>query len=231
MRIQPSEPSVSSRWRWLLPLGCLLMAIVMTGIGTQPVPADEPVPAYDRIEEDWEIVVGLPDPETHAPQIINVISPTGTLDGHYAIFELNHSTQPEYSEGGMQLQLWQGTQFGELHADHATPPDATLLTIPGEKIRYTIAMSIENGHLHFRVINGNSLTWDDFDRANLQIATPAKMPNLSGYTPTVSKKSSRITFASHRVDQFVMRKVRYYRNGELLKEDTTPRWVRPVPNE
>ncbi len=203
---------------------CLAMVIAGSGLlVTRGTLADDSVPVYDRIEEDWEVKVGEPDPDTHAPQIINVISPTGSLSKHYAILELNHSTQPEYDEGGLQLQLWSD----EAYVKNATHTNATLLANASETIRYTLAMSISNGSLKFRVQNGSSTSWGSFGGDDLQVSCIAELPSLAEYSPTVSVGKSRVAFAGHRVDKFTLKAIRYYRNDELIKTEESPRQVHP----
>src|SRR5262249_30687112 len=63
-----------------------------------------------RIEEDWELVVADPDPSTFAPQVTSTISPLDNLSGYYGVFDLNLRNLPVYEAGGMQLQVWNGTE-------------------------------------------------------------------------------------------------------------------------
>src|SRR5689334_22537223 len=59
-----------------------------------------------RVEEDWVLVVGQPDPNLDAPQVSCGISPLGDFDSAYVVFNLNHRSQPVYVPGGLQLQVW-----------------------------------------------------------------------------------------------------------------------------
>jgi hypothetical protein len=211
-------PAVSTGSRSLT-TGLLLgvLAIALTAA------AQEATVPYDRIEEDWEIVIAEPDPDTHAPQLINVISPTGDLSEDYGVLELNHCTQPDYLEGGLQLQFWSDDEY-QLNY---TPQPSLLLAIPNETIRYTVAMSIETGHLKFRVRNGSSTSWSTFGGDNFVVSRPARRPNLSAYSTDVSTAKSRVAFAAHRVEKFVLKRVRYYKNNELVRWDWTDRQVHP----
>jgi hypothetical protein len=186
---------------------------------TEPEP---PLP-YDRIEEDWELVIGAPDANTNAPQIINVIAPIGDLSEDYVVFEVNHCTQPDYFDGGMQLQMWSDDEYYSNH----TPQPIRVLAEPNETIRYTLAMSIEQGHLKVRVLNGTSVTWGSFGSNNFVVSRPARRPNLSQYSTRVSTENSRIAFAAHRVDRFVLKQVRYYQNGTLVKTDEAAQQLHP----
>jgi hypothetical protein len=224
----PSSASPGVPWRTLpaavwgsrsLTTGLLFGALA---IAFTAAAQDAAVP-YDRIEEDWEIVVTEPDPDTHAPQLINVMSPTGDLSEDYGVLELNHCTQPEYVEGGLQLQFWSDEEY-QLNY---TPQPSLLLAIPAETIRYTVAMSIENGHLKFRVKNGSSTSWGNFGNDSFVVSRPARRPNLSNYSTAVSTSKSRVAFAAHRVEKFSLKRVRYYFNNELVKTDETVRQVHP----
>lgn len=199
-----------------------LLAVSYSG-GTPGVGAADPA-AYSRIEEDWELVIGEPDPDVHAPQVVNVFAPTNSTTGDYAIFEINHSTQPEYLEGGMQLQLWRDDNCVSL----AGPADELLLSTPGETLRYTLMMAIHNGQLWCGVRNGSSTTWGEFGAASLNVTCPARLPNLSQYSPDLSTSKSRVAFAGHRVERFVLKRIRYYQNGELVRTDNTARQVHPA---
>jgi hypothetical protein len=197
---------------------CSVLAIAFTAWAQ-----DAAVVPYDRIEEDWEIVVTEPDPDAHAPQLINVMSPIGDLSEDYGVLELNHCTQPEYVEGGLQLQFWSDQQYKLNY----TPQPSLLLAIPNETIRYTFCMSIENGQLKYRVRYGLSQSWGTFGGDNFVVTRPARRPDLSGYSPSVSTSKSRVAYAAHRVEKFVLKRVRYYKNNELVKWDATDRQIYP----
>src|SRR5687767_11438678 len=49
-----------------------------------------------RVDEDWEMVVGTPNPETDGPQVSCVLSPIGNLSSHYLVLDLNHQGMPNY---------------------------------------------------------------------------------------------------------------------------------------
>lgn len=189
-------------------------------------------PNIDRIEEDWEVLIGEPNPDEEAPQIINVFSPEVTSDGdgvsypegEFAVFELNHRTQPDYQDGGMQLQHWTGTQLDEVQS-WTDERDSCLLSTTGEVITYTLRMSLYDSRLHFSVRNGQSDTWGSFGGESLRLVSDTSLPNLNGYSTANSTANSRIGFASYRVTRFVLKQVRYYSNGQLVQTDDTDRVV------
>src|SRR6185436_10546185 len=65
-----------------------------------------PSNAVVAVEEDWELVVGEPDPDALAPQVTSVYSPVQNTDLLYAAIDFNHHSQFEFASGGIQLQVW-----------------------------------------------------------------------------------------------------------------------------
>jgi hypothetical protein len=176
-----------------------------------------------RVEEDWVIEMRSPDPSGHAPQIINAMSSTPDLGDMHAVFELNHRTLPDYSAGGMQLQIWSH----QTNLVHRPGPKSSRLNIEGEVIRYTMSMKMQEATLEFEVKNGSSSSWGAFgSEGYLKANVAATQSNLTGYSPTVSVAKSRIGYAGHRVKKFALKEVRYYAaDGTLLAKDATERIV------
>ena len=182
--------------------------------------ADEPT--ITRIEEDWRVEVSVPEPDDHAPQIVTTISPRASLDREHAIFELNHSTQPEYLAGGMQLQGW----YRDIPMQIRNTPQTNLLRYTGETITYTSSMRLNDSRLTFEIINGTSQTWGAFGgQGYLKFSLDTSMSSLSEYRPEVSVANSRVGYASHRVLKLVLSEVRYYSDEKLETTDETDRVV------
>ena len=212
---------VGPNWKLLAMAGAIAFALCASA------------PAADatitRIEEEWEIIVGTPDPSTHAPQLINAMSTTDKLSDVHAVFEVNHKTQPSYEPGRLQLQCWSGdTLLG-----YSSSTRTGQLNTPGEVITYTITMALDNasGKVNF-FVRGQGPTWTNFgssDHLTLHIGTPQTFfPN---YSPEVSVKNSKVTFAAHTIQKFAQKKVRYYTAaGALVHEDTTERVVHQLPS-
>ncbi len=227
-RVYSQERSVA-RWasgwsscarRFRFPLRILLAALVAAYCLAEGAAA-EPGPVV-RIEEDWSIEIGVPDPSENAPQIITVLSPTDSLNGVHVVFELNHATLPEYQAGGMQLQRWHGDQSLDVH----NFPNLKALGIENETITYTMTMSLEGNQLKFEVLNGNSSTWGNFGgQGYLKSILPTDLTHLGSYSLNTSVEHSRVGFASHRVKKFVRTQVRYYSIDGLVATDTTERVV------
>jgi len=182
-----------------------------------------------RVEEDWELVIGEPSTDDTAPQIMSFISPTNRVDAECAVLELNHSTQPDYLDGGVQFQRW----FGDFERIWRTPHTQNRLAIPGEKINYTMTMRIESGLLKFGVRNGTSQTWGTFGGTSEQwnSSVASQYANLDSYSPAVSTKYSRVGYAANRVQKFSLKEIRYYRNDELVLKETGERIVYETPAE
>jgi hypothetical protein len=209
----------SRRFAWLGVLGLALAAVLAA-----PQLTAQSTPDYDRIEEDWEIVINEPDARTVAPQLVNVISSTWHTSSQHAVFEVNHATQPSFAQGGWQLQRW----YGDLYRAARTSNPATVLSTPGETVRYTLAMEVKEGYLKFTLLNGNSLTWGDFGGPSESLSVSSLVSNLNGYRKSLSVDNAHVGFAAHKVNRFTLKEVRYYSGGTLVQQDTTAVQI-PIP--
>lgn len=190
---------------------------ILLVVATAGTLAAEDTPQYDRIEEDWEVLISEPSQEDEAPQILNVLSPGGTYDTSFFVFELNHCTQPDYTAGGMQLQRWTGDSL----RSWTVPQNVGKLSYPQETISYTLRMRLFDEYLSVSVRNGHSETWGDFGGTDLRLYSWTDLHNLNGYRTSHSTAKSRIGFASYRVTKFLLKEVRYYSHGELVQTDET----------
>jgi len=171
------------------------------------------------VEEDWELVVGEPDPDTLAPQATVVCSPIGNPDVLYAALDLNHHSQFDFSSGGLQLQLWANNQPLQTANSNANGR----LNQHNETITWTQRMSVDSGNLTFSIVNGHSATWGSFGGAGeLSITAGTTLADLSGYNPEVSERNSGIGFASNRVQSLTLKKVRRITASGVINEDSTP---------
>lgn len=206
---------------------CALAAAL--AISINPAIAQEGDGPYDKIEEDWELIIGQPREDDTSPQIINVISPLDHLNAEHAVLELNHSTQPDYSDGGIQFQRW----FGNFERIYRTPHTSLRLSTPNEKITYTMYMAIANETLTFGVKNGKSQTWGDFggNTEQWKSSIRSRFESFSSYDPAVSVKFSRVGYAANRVRSFQLNEIRYYRDGEVVRKDVSTRIVSETVEE
>ncbi len=177
--------------------------------------AQTPSPVVE-VEEQWELVVGTPDPDSDAPQLVCVISPVGHVQGLHAVFELNQQSLPQPSAGGLQLQLWNGeAPLGQVGAGAGA-----LLAQTGEVVRWTQRMRLEDGRLEFEVLSGSSSTWGTFGDGQLKLSVPTGLTSLDGYSPDVTIENSGASYAANRVNALVLKRIqRRTADGQVLVDD------------
>lgn len=199
------------------PLSALGLAL-LAGAGLPEEAAAQVV----YVEEDWEVQIGTPDPDGHAPQIITAMSSTDRLEDVHALMEINHSTLPEYQAGGMSLQIWSsGTNL-----DYMVHPHTEKLHVQDEVLTYTMTMKIENGEIRFEVKNGTASSWGNYGIGGFHRTVSTSQTEFTLYSPETSVKFSRVGYAKHRVKKFVLKESRTYdADGELIDIDTTDRVV------
>ncbi|MCC7423807.1 MAG: hypothetical protein IT428_26375 [Planctomycetaceae bacterium] len=220
------EASHITLWRaGRLALGAAAFAAVFaTGLCALAPAADAITQDVTRVEEDWELIIEVPEPDQEAPQITTVISPFSNLDSLHGVFEINHATQPAYSNGGLQLQVWDGDDL----YDYRRARSAVLLRTSNEKVTWTSSMSLlrDLNWLRFEISNGQSTTWGTFgNNSELRRGTGTYLNRLNSYSPETSVENSRVGFASNRVKKLTLKKVRYYADGNLVSTDETERVV------
>ncbi len=172
-----------------------------------------------RVEEDWYIKIGTPEPIADSPQITTVIAPAWNTTGNYGVFDLNCATQPNFASGGVQLQLWYGPDM--LRSNSNTNWDSIRFT--DEEIRYTSVMRLLGDQIIFEIINGSSTTWGSFGTGELIVQNTTWRNHLNAYDPDCSVSNSRIGWASYQVRSFVLQQIRYFSDLGLQSTDSTPR--------
>jgi hypothetical protein len=209
----PGQSIVKHRRRKAL--AAAAVAAIVVGLGAGIAQAAAPV---TRVEEDWRVEFGTPDPETNAPQVTITISPSATLSGQYGVFELNHRTLPDYAAGGLQIQLWQG----ETPISYRSSSHTDVVHGDGDVVTFTTSMDVSGDNATFTVKNGNSQTWGTFSQSGwLNRTASCNWGNLDNYDPSASLINSRVGFASHRVRKLVRTAVRKYAGSDLVDNDTT----------
>jgi hypothetical protein len=168
-----------------------------------------------KVEEDWELVVGQPDPGTDAPQVTCYISPNGNLSGTFAAFDVNHRSQPSFTSGGLQLQLWHGDTCVQTKSLNSTSKLAT----SGEVVRWTTRASLGKGYLKFQILNGTSSTWGVFGGWTYRVSELSQLTDLDSYASDVSIAQSGVGFAGNRVATLKLLKVRSYKaDGSVVEQ-------------
>ena len=195
--------------------GCLLAISTAPGFGAESI-------TVVRVEEDWELVVASSDPNSAAPQVSCTISPLPHLDSLHAAFELNHQSQPEFTAGGLQLQIWNDEQ----PLSSRKFPVAGVLSADNETVCWTQSLTLGDGTLTFEITNGTSATWGNFGgQGYLRASLTTDLESLNGYDPEISVQNSGIAYAGNRVTSLILKRVRAtLSTGEVL-EDTTQRVV------
>jgi hypothetical protein len=179
-------------------------------------------PTIVRVEEDWELVVGAPDPDSAAPQVTCVISPLCHVGSLHAAFELNQQSLPAFDAGGLQLQVWNG----EVPVSYRGFPNNSVMEQPSETVRWTQAMEVDNGTLTFEIVNGSSTTWGNFGgQGYLKVSISTTLTSLPAYRPSVSVNNSGVGYAANRVESLVLKRIRVHTSTGEVFEDTTERIV------
>lgn len=188
----------------------------LTAFATAPIWAD--TPQVTMVEEHWELVLGEPDSALSAPQTSMVMSPTGDSNGVYFLFTLNHRSEPGYSPGGMQVQLWDGDNF----LDERSSNEGGTLAHSGEVIRWVQRLSVGEGLLKFTVLDGSSETWGSFGGENLHLSVSATSGDLGDYRPGVSLTESQVNFAENRVVSLTLTKIKWLTDDGQEHEINAP---------
>ncbi|HEX5472763.1 MAG TPA: hypothetical protein VFW73_12805 [Lacipirellulaceae bacterium] len=170
------------------------------------------------IEEHWELQLADPDVDRSAPQTTMVMSPTADLSGTHFLFTLNHVSAPVYAPGGMQVQLWNGEEFVEQSAGHVT----TALEHSNETVRWTQRISLDNGTLHFQVLDGTSETWSSFGGDDLSLSVASSLTSLNSYHPSVSIAESQVSYAENRVVSLTLTKLIWTTDDGVVHEQDAP---------
>jgi hypothetical protein len=205
-----------------------LMACTLAAL-TLGVPSDnayaQTTTSPDQIQEDWQVVIGVPDPSNAGPQISTYLSPVSDGSKPFFVFDLNYQDSPTFAAGGMQVQVWSGDTL----VAGSTKGTAQLSTT-NETITWTSVMSISpsTGTVSFGINSGKSTTWGKFGQGqqlNVNGSFTTNLTSLSNYSPATSVANSGVGWESNRVTSMTLLRVRYYAGGKLLSTDNTARSV------
>jgi hypothetical protein len=207
-------------------LSAAILPAVPIGVVSAQVPPALPA-APDMIQEDWKLVIGVPDPVAVGPQITTVMSPDATdKTAPVAAFDMNYLEYPAFFAGGMQVQVWSADKIIT-----AASQGGGLFNTPGEVVTWTQSMWLSGNQIGYDVDNGQSTTWGQFGQgANLRVGFDTKLESLAKYDPADSAKRSGASWESDRVQSLTLVQVRYYSKGVLIWTDATPRVVVATPN-
>ena len=197
--------------------------VVASGPGVASAPvvasgeAQEPV---IRVEQDWRLVLTEPDDAVLAPQLHTVMSPFGNLNSLYAQVTWNYAELPDFEEGGLQIQAWEGEDC----SFHRSFNGQGLSGI-AETVRWTQVMETNGNTLSCKIVNGQSTTWGSFGGQSMGVNGSAAVPNLNQYDTGVSVGNSLVTYGANRVRLLVITEVRRYGEDGLLSVESNPRVI------
>ena len=176
----------------------------------------------DRIEEDWQLVISIPDPNLTCPQITTQMKLDSDPLSSVMVFNLNYCDAPSFLAGGLQVKV----QAGDQTLATSSQGSAQLQT-NGETITWTQQLSLSQGVILFKVVSGSSVTWGNFgaDASPLAVSVATSQTSFANYSPDASAKNSGPSFGSNRVTSMTLLCVRYYQGQTLVSTDTTTRSV------
>jgi hypothetical protein len=180
-------------------------------------------PPPDQIQEDWQVVIGVPDPVSAGPQISTSLSPVADGSTPFFVFDLNYQDSPIFVPGGLQVQTWSGD---DLLA--STTKGTAQCSTNGETITWTQSMILSSGSISFAINTGRSTTWGKFGQGqqlNVSGSFTTSLTSLSQYSPATSVANSGVGWQSNRVTSMTLLQVRYYAGGKLISKDTTTRTI------
>jgi hypothetical protein len=199
----------------------LVLAIALAGSIGRGQTSSNPI---DRVEEDWVLVIGSPNPGEVGPQITTCMSPVSDGSTPFFALDMNYRDYPSYKSGGMVTEVNSNTDGSVL--DYSSQGDE-LLQNANETITWTQRMSLSGGRATYAIVNGQSTTWGAFGKDNgldpISFTTAAT--SLASYSPATSVAKSGAGWQSNRVTSMTLVQIRYYSGGQLVSTDTTARSV------
>jgi hypothetical protein len=202
-------------------LSMSVLAVLALNASMSGAHAQSPPP--DQIQEDWQVVIGTPDPAGAGPQISTSVSPVMDGSAPFFVFDLNYQDSPTFVAGGMQVQTWSGDQM--LNAATKGGPQCSTT---GETITWTQSMSLSSGTISFGIDSGKSTTWGKFgqgNQLNVNGTFTTSLTSLAQYSPDTTAANSGVGWEPNRVTSMKLLQVRYYAGGKLLSKDTTSRSI------
>jgi hypothetical protein len=199
----------------------------MAVIPARPAGGDEPPgsPAPDRVEEDWEAVIAVPDQAAEGPQLTTCMTPHREEPSRFVAFTVNYRLRPTVQPGGLQILAWSDEEL----LAQATEGDAALDT-PDEVITWTQQLSVASGEATYRIRSGQSTTWGPFgadDQFLVRFAMDAE--DLAHYDPEQTAERSGVTWQGDHVARMTLLRVRFYRGEQLLETRELSRQVQLGP--
>ena len=167
-----------------------------------------------------------PDADMCAPQFHTVMSPFGDVESLYFQVTWNYREMPEFSSGGLQLQVWNGeNEFANRDVGE------TDLSHDAETISWTSSISTDGSVVEFGIDNGFSSSWGAFGGDSMRVRTGRPVNHFPYYSTSVSAGNSWVTYGSNRVVSLQITEVRYFDDrGQLVRRDSAPRMILENPD-
>lgn len=182
--------------------------------------ADDDGPKVVRVEEDWELVVGDPDPGLSSPQVVTQMAIEGKKGDWSFQFHVNFRIDSP-DGGGIELQASQDS------TPQVTLPSKTTVALAGrnEVIKWTQYLERKGTEVKFGITKASSQTWGDFGGAEAEITVKAPSQKLDDYSAAYSQQNSGIVFGAPDVASLVLVQTRKVYADNSVKTDVTPRAV------
>ena len=100
--------------------------------------------------------------------------------------------------------------------------DVAALDHSNEVIHWTQRLSLNDGHLTFRVLDGESETWGTFGGDDLSLSLSTSLTALNGYRPSVSLSESQVGYAENRVVSLTLTKLVWVTEDGEVHEQNAP---------
>lgn len=170
-------------------------------------PARAESPQLYKVEEDWELVVNEPDPDTNSPQITFFTCPDATDPDCYFQLQMNYAADEWFSSGGFHVAAVRNEQL----LDEARSETQRVISVNNDHIRWTSVMASISGELLFAVKDGHGDDWGSFGGPDYLVRMPdGGVSSLEEYTPASSLELVDIGFGGNRVASITLRSVRFY---------------------
>jgi hypothetical protein len=176
-------------------------------------------PYVVRIEEDWSLTVNQPNSNLSCPQVSTQMAPRPNGTQFYQ-FHLNSQDVPQFVQGGLQLQAWDGNTPLAVKTGSNT---ATLAT-PNELVTWTQYLKRrDDDGLTFGITAAASQTWGDFSGAEFHVSGADAV--LDNYTADYSVQNSGATYGVNLVSSLVLVQTRVYYSDGSVQTNSTVRVV------
>ncbi len=167
-----------------------------------------------RVEEDWALQVNEPDVQLNSPQITTAVMPLGPNSSTVFFLDINHGSDPDYSEGGLQLRAEQNGECSE----SKRLLNGAKLNRSSETIKWTQVMIWQGSQLKFGIVSGQSQTWNSFGGSESFVDVPIYSGSLDAYRPADSLRSSGVVYAENRVASLTLLRVRLFNSlGQMVE--------------